>query len=196
MTTQVEETQSRIGKRPITLPDGVQFKLEGTLASVKGPKGELSRTLPEQVEVKVEDKTITVVPKAGSGKEGKQFQGLARALLENMFEGTSKGFSVSLDLKGVGYRAALNGNVLNMALGLSHPVNYTLPESISVKIETIDDGGLKTPRVHLSSHDKETLGQTAARIRSFRPPEPYTGKGVRYTGERIREKAGKAGGKK
>ena len=197
MTTQVQDVaQSRVGKRPLTLPDGVQFSVKGNHVSVKGPKGELARELPEQVELKIEDKVITVLPRAGMGKAGKQYQGLARALLASMVEGTSKGFTQSLDLRGVGYRATFENSTLTMALGLSHPVVFRLPESISVRIETIDEGGMKMPRVHLSSHDKEALGQAAARIRSFRPPEPYKGKGVRYTGERIREKAGKTGGKK
>jgi large subunit ribosomal protein L6 len=188
-------TQSRVGKRPVEIPDGVDVKLDGRNVTVKGPKGQLERVLPTHVSVEREGKTLTVVPAAGSGRKGKQFQGLARAMLSGMVEGTSKGFDVSLDLVGVGYRAELKGQSLNMALGLSHPVNYELPEAISCKVEIIDNAGLKTPRVHLSSYDKALLGQTAARIRSFRPPEPYKGKGVRYTGERIREKAGKAGAK-
>ena len=197
MTTQIQDVaQSRIGKRPLALPEGVQCTIQGSHVSVKGPKGELARDLPAQVEVKLEGKTVTVLPRSGTGKTGKQFQGLARALLESMVEGTSKGFTRSMDLRGVGYRASIEGSVLTMALGLSHPVVYRLPTSVSVRIETIDEGGMKMPRVHLSSHDKEVLGQVAARIRSFRPPEPYKGKGVRYTGERIREKAGKTGGKK
>jgi large subunit ribosomal protein L6 len=197
MTTETQEVaQSRIGKRPLALPDGVQCLIQGNHISVKGPKGELAREMPEQVEISMEDKTITVMPRSGTGKVGKQFQGLARALLESMVEGTSKGFTRSLDLRGVGYRATIDGSTLTMALGLSHPVVFRLPESVSVRIETIDEGGMKMPRVHLTSHDKEALGQAAARIRSFRPPEPYKGKGVRYTGERIREKAGTTGGKK
>ncbi|MGD8859168.1 MAG: 50S ribosomal protein L6 [Myxococcales bacterium] len=190
-----EVAHSRVGKRPIEVPDGVQVKLEGRDVTVKGPKGELQRVLPSDVKVDVGDKEIVVNPAPGSGRKGKQFQGLARALLAGMIEGTSKGFEVSLDLVGVGYRAEIKGNTLNMALGLSHPVNYDLPKSVSARVEVIDEGGMKKPRVHLSSHDKVVLGQTAARIRSFRPPEPYKGKGVRYTGERIREKAGKAGAK-
>jgi len=191
-----EGTQSRVGKRPLVLPDGVQLKIDGENVSVKGPKGELSRKMPRDVTVKLDDKTVTVVPDAGAGRRGKQFQGLARALLASMVEGTANGFSASLDLKGVGYRAELSGQQLTMSLGLSHQVKYQLADSIQARVEIIDEGGIKTPRVHLTSHDKEALGQAAARIRSFRPPEPYKGKGVRYTGERIREKAGKAGGKK
>ncbi|MDD9946678.1 MAG: 50S ribosomal protein L6 [Myxococcales bacterium] len=188
--------QSRVGKRPLSLPEGVQLKVDGRNVTVKGPKGELSRTMPTSVSVNVDGKTVTVVPDAGAGRRGKQFQGLARALLASMVEGTANGFNVSLDLKGVGYRAELKGQELTMSLGLSHQVKYPLSDAIKAKVEIIDEGGIKTPRVHLTSHDKEALGQAAARIRSFRPPEPYKGKGVRYTGERIREKAGKAGGKK
>jgi large subunit ribosomal protein L6 len=193
---QTESTQSRVGKRPLPIPAGVEVKVEGRKVSVKGPKGTLAREMPEQVKIEIKDKTITVVPLDTAGRTGKQFQGLARALLDGMLEGTSKGFNVSLDLIGVGYRAEVKGQQLNLALGLSHPVNYKLPEGVSARVEIIDEAGIKKPRLHLSSYDKMVLGQTAARIRSFRPPEPYKGKGVRYTGERVREKAGKAGGGK
>jgi large subunit ribosomal protein L6 len=189
-------TQSRLGKKPIPLPKGVDFKLEGRKATVKGPKGTLSRELPTGIKITVVDQEIIVEPDAGAGRRGRQFQGLTRALLNNMVSGTSTGFALSLDLVGVGYRAELKGQDVNLALGLSHPVKYTLPASVSARVETIDEGGIKRPRLHLTSYDKEALGQTAARIRSFRPPEPYKGKGVRYTGEKLREKAGKAGGKK
>lgn len=182
---QTDGAQSRVGKRPVVLPDGVQLKVDGNLVSVKGPKGELTRKMPELVELTVEDKQVVVAPKAGAGKQGKQFQGLARALLGSMVEGISNGFNISLDLKGVGYRATLDGQTVTMALGLSHQVVYRLPDSVSARVETIDEGGMKTPRLHLTSYDKEALGQTAARIRSFRPPEPYKGKGVRYLGETI-----------
>jgi large subunit ribosomal protein L6 len=194
--SQTESTQSRVGKRPLPIPSGVEVKIEGRKISVKGPKGALVREMPEQVKIEIKDKTITVVPLDTAGRTGKQFQGLARALLDGMLEGTSKGFNVSLDLIGVGYRAEVKGQQLNLALGLSHPVNYKLPEGVSARVEIIDEAGIKKPRLHLSSYDKMVLGQTAARIRSFRPPEPYKGKGVRYTGERVREKAGKAGGGK
>jgi large subunit ribosomal protein L6 len=193
---QTESTQSRVGKRPLPIPAGVEVKIEGRKVSVKGPKGALVREMPEQVKIEIKDKTISVVPLDTAGRTGKQFQGLARALLDGMLEGTSKGFNVSLDLIGVGYRAEVKGQQLNLALGLSHPVNYKLPEGVSARVEIIDEAGIKKPRLHLSSYDKMVLGQTAARIRSFRPPEPYKGKGVRYTGERVREKAGKAGGGK
>ena len=206
MTTQAQKvdethestsvTQSRLGKRPVPLPKGVDFKLTGRKATVKGPKGELSRDLPEGIKVTVVDNEIVIEPAAGAGRIGRQYQGLTRALLSSMVKGTSEGYAISLDLVGVGYRAEVKGQDVTLALGLSHQVNYTMPKSVSARVETIDEGGIKRPRLHLASFDKEALGQTAARIRSFRKPEPYKGKGVRYTGEKLREKAGKAGGKK
>ncbi len=194
MTTTVETgAQSRVGKVPLPLPAGVEAKITGRMISIKGPKGAIERELPNEVKVELKDKTLFVSPVAGSGRRGKQFQGLVRALLGGMVEGTAKGFQISMDLIGVGYRAEVKGQQLNLALGLSHPVQFKLPDQIQARVEIIDEAGIKKPRLHLSSHDKMVLGQTAARIRSFRPPEPYKGKGVRYTGERIREKAGKAG---
>jgi large subunit ribosomal protein L6 len=189
-------TQSRVGKKPIPLPKGVDFKLNGRTVTVKGSKGELSRELPEGIKVVVEDGEIVIEPAAGAGKRGRQFQGLTRALLAAMVKGVAEGYATSLDLVGVGYRAEVKGSDVTLALGLSHQVKYTMHKSVAGRVETIDEGGVKRPRLHLTSHDKEALGQTAARIRSFRPPEPYKGKGVRYTGEKLREKAGKAGGKK
>jgi large subunit ribosomal protein L6 len=150
--------------------------------------------MPADVKIEIKGKTVTIAPTAG--RQGKQYQGLARALLAGMVEGAAKGFAISLDLIGVGYRCEVKGQQLNLALGLSHPVQYKLPDSVSARVEIIDEAGIKKPRLHLASSDKMELGQTAARIRSFRPPEPYKGKGVRYTGERVREKAGKAGGGK
>jgi large subunit ribosomal protein L6 len=136
---------------------------------------------------------VKVLPSAPL--EGPRLQGLTWALLKNMVQGVSKGYALSLDLVGVGYRAELKGQSLTLALGLSHPVSLVLPNEIKARVETIDEGGTKKPRLHLESHDKELLGQIAAKIRSFRPPEPYKGKGVRFTGEKVRMKAGKAGGK-
>jgi large subunit ribosomal protein L6 len=129
----------------------------------------------------------------GSGKAGRQYQGLVRAMLQSMVQGCSEGFKLTLDFRGVGYRAEFKDDILKMVVGLSHHVHMPIPESVSVKIETIDQAGTKFPRVHLESYDKEVLGQVAARIRDVRPPEPYKGKGVRYTNERVREKAGKTG---
>ncbi|HMI94185.1 MAG TPA: 50S ribosomal protein L6 [Polyangiales bacterium] len=194
-TVQVQEfAQSRVGKRPIVLPSGVELKVQGRKVSVKGPKGSVEREMPADIKIEIKDKTVTIAP--AEGRQGKQYQGLARALLAGMVEGASKGFAISLDLIGVGYRCEVKGQQLNLALGLSHPVQYKLPDSVSARVEIIDEAGIKKPRLHLTSSDKMELGQTAARIRSFRPPEPYKGKGVRYTGERVREKAGKAGGGK
>ena len=130
-----------------------------------------------------------------AGLEGPKFQGLTRALVANMVKGVSTGYAMSLDLHGVGYRAELKGRELTLSLGLSHQVKFNLPEGINAKVEILDEGGTKRPRLHLDAANNELLGQTAARIRSFRPPEPYKGKGVRYTGEKIRMKAGKAGAK-
>jgi large subunit ribosomal protein L6 len=189
-------TQSRIGKRPVPLPKGVDFKLDGRKATIKGPKGELSREFPPGIRITVVDQELVVEPEVGAGRQGRQYQGLVRALLASMVNGVSTGYAMSLDLVGVGYRAEVKGQDITLALGLSHQVKYVLPKSVSARVETIDEGGVKRPRLHLASHDKEALGQTAARIRSFRKPEPYKGKGVRYTGEKLREKAGKAGGKK
>jgi large subunit ribosomal protein L6 len=189
-------TQSRVGKMPVPLPKGVEFKLEGRKVTIKGAKGTLSREMPGGIKMSVVDNELVVEPEVGAGREGRQYQGLVRALLASMVKGVSTGFAMSLDLVGVGYRAEVKGQEVHLALGLSHPVKYVMPTTVSARVETIDEGGIKRPRLHLASHDKEALGQTAARIRSFRKPEPYKGKGVRYTGEKLREKAGKAGGKK
>lgn len=187
------DKHSRIGKQPIPIPDGVQIQVQGSAVIIKGPRGELVREVPEQVEVRTEDGKLHLAPKKGTGKLGRQYQGLTRALLRNAVQGVSEGFKLSLDLYGVGYRAELEGRNLTLNLGLSHPVHYPLPEGIGARVEIIDEAGTKRPRLHLESNDKELLGATASRIRSFRPPEPYKGKGVRYTGERIVMKAGKAG---
>jgi large subunit ribosomal protein L6 len=195
--TQTQEiSHSRIGKRPVPVPKGVDIKLDGRHVTVKGPKGELARELPAGIKIIVKDQELHVEPEPGAGRKGRQFQGLTRALLASMVNGAATGYTLSLDLVGVGYRAELKGQDLHLALGLSHPVKYPLAKSVSARVEIIDEGGIKRPRLHLSSHDKEALGQAAARIRSFRPPEPYKGKGVRYTGEKLREKAGKTGTKK
>jgi large subunit ribosomal protein L6 len=193
--TQTTQRQSRVGKVPVTAPKGVELSTDTGVVKIKGPKGSLTRRLPPKVRVEKKDESFVVVITDGAGDEGPKYQGLMRALLANMVKGVSEGYKKSLDLYGVGYRAELKGRDLNLALGLSHPVKYTLPEGINCKVEILDEGGTKRPRVHLDSCDKELLGQTAARIRSFRPPEPYKGKGVRYVGEKIRTKAGKAGAK-
>ena len=185
--------ESRVGKVPVTIPGGVQISIDGQSVNVKGPKGEMKRSFRPEVTLSQVDNKIVVAPRAGAGQPGVQFQGLTRALIHNMVQGVSEGYKTTLDLYGVGYRAELKGQDLTLSLGLSHQVKMTLPASIKARVETIDEAGTKRPRLHLESYDKERLGQIAARIRSYRPPEPYKGKGVRYTGERVREKAGKAG---
>lgn len=186
---------SRTGKRAIEIPAGVTVTITGTTFAVKGPKGSSQRPLHASVDVVKNGQSIEVRPKKGSGLSGAQYQGLTRALLRNIVDGVTKGYDQALDLIGTGYKADVKGQELTLALGYSHPIVFTLPADVKARVEIIDVGGTKKPRLHLSSHDKESLGQTAARIRSFRAPEPYKGKGVRYVDEKVREKAGKAGSK-
>ena len=185
--------QSRNGKKPVVLVDGVSASINGQTVTIKGPKGEISRTFRPEVTVSQENGELTVRPTEGSGQDGLMFQGTTRALLVNMVEGAKNGYQRSLDFRGVGYRAEHTDGKLKMTVGLSHHPEVAIPDSVSVKIEQIDMAGTKFPRVHLECIDKEVVGRVAARIRSIRPPNPYGGKGVRYTGERIREKAGKSG---
>jgi large subunit ribosomal protein L6 len=188
--------QSRTGKRPVTLPSGVKASVQDGVLTVAGPKGTLSRPIPASVKVQHDGSEVTIVPVDGvEAKEGRKYQGLFRALVKNMVHGAAQGFEASMDLYGVGYKAELNGSQLTLALGLSHQVKFSLPSEVKGKVEIIDEAGQKRPRLILTSSNNEILGQVAAKIKSYRPPEPYKGKGVRFTGERIREKAGKAGGK-
>jgi len=193
--TKTEQRVSRIGKRPIPVPAGVTFNVANGKVSAKGPKGTVERPLHANVEIVKEGASLVIKPKQEAGDSGARVQGLTRALVRNILEGVSTGYKISLDLIGTGYRAEVKGQDLTLALGYSHPVQYKMPVGVAAQVEIIDVGGTKKPRLHLTSSDKELLGQTAARIRSFRPPEPYKGKGVRYVDEKIREKAGKAGGK-
>ena len=185
--------QSRNGKKPVEIAQGVQISISGQDITAKGPKGELTHTLRPEVAVTQSEGVLTVRPAPGAGKAGLQYQGLTRAILRNMVEGVANGYKRSLDFRGVGYRAEFKNNQLKMTVGLSHQPVLDIPKVVSIKVETMDEAGTKFPRVHLESPDKEIIGRVAARIRQMRPPEPYNGKGVRYTGERIREKAGKAG---
>jgi large subunit ribosomal protein L6 len=185
--TQEGILQSRIGKRPIPLPKGVTATVKERLIEIKGPKGSLARDLPPNVSVKVEGGKILVVPTV-AGRDGARFQGLAWALLGGMVLGVANGYTKTLQLVGTGYRAELKGQVLNLSLGFSHPIAFPLPQGIKCEIP----GESKGTILILTGSDKEKMGQTAAKIRSFRPPEPYGGKGVRYQGEKVREKAGKA----
>ena len=193
MTEAQTQKQSRNGKKPVAVAKGVQVNINGQDITVKGPKGEMTYTVRSEVAIKQDGDNLFVTPVDGAGKEGLQYQGLTRALLNNMVEGVATGYKRSLDFRGVGYRAEFKNDQLKMTVGLSHQPIVDIPKAVSVKVETIDEAGTKFPRVHLESPDKQLVGRIAARIRQMRPPEPYNGKGVRYTGERIREKAGKAG---
>ncbi|MGB3051909.1 MAG: 50S ribosomal protein L6 [Polyangiales bacterium] len=185
--------QSRNGKKPVEVAKGVQISISGQDIKAKGPKGELTQTLRPEVVVTQEEGVLRVRPAPGAGKTGLQYQGLTRSIIRNMVEGVAHGYKRSLDFRGVGYRAEFKNDKLKMTVGLSHQPIIDIPKSVAVTVETIDEAGTKFPRVHLESPDKQLVGRIAARIRQMRPPEPYNGKGVRYTGERIREKAGKAG---
>jgi large subunit ribosomal protein L6 len=182
--------QSRVGKRPIVLPKGVTVNATSGKFEVKGPKGQLSRPMTPNVKVKAEGNELFVVPTV-EGRDGARFQGLARSILSGMVEGAANGYTKTLQLVGTGYRAEVKGKILNLALGFSHPINFPIPDGITVTIP----GDSKGTLVILTGADKEKMGQTAAKIRGFRPPEPYGGKGVRYQGEKVREKAGKAASK-
>ncbi len=178
---------SRIGNNPVTIPSGVTVTINDKTITVKGKLGELSQDF-DTVGVKVEEDNV-VVTRSSENKDSKAKHGLYRALVNNMIEGVSKGFTKELELVGVGYRASNQGNVLELALGFSHNIVMSLaPE---VKVETISEKG-KNPIIKLTSHDKQLVGQIAAKIRGFRKPEPYKGKGIKFVGEIIRRKAGKS----
>ncbi|RMG36555.1 MAG: 50S ribosomal protein L6 [Gammaproteobacteria bacterium] len=174
---------SRIAKAPITVPSGVEVKIEGQHISVKGPKGALEMDVHPDASVSIDDGVITVRP-AGETKNGWAMAGTMRALVNNMVTGVSQGFQKKLELVGVGYRAQAKGKVLNLTLGFSHPVDYQVPEGITIETPSQTE-------VVVSGSDKQKVGQVAAEIRSFRPPEPYKGKGVRYADERIIRKEAK-----
>ena len=178
---------SRIGKRPVPVPAKVAVTVDGQAVTVKGPKGELSRVFPEGVLISQESETVVVQPQDGSRKS-RERHGLCRTLVANMIEGVSSGYQKRLEIQGVGYRAQVQGKHLNMRLGYSHPVIFEPPEGIQFAVEN-------NTNVVVSGIDKEIVGNMAAKIRAARPPEPYKGKGVRYAGEYVRRKAGKAGKK-
>lgn len=176
---------SRIGKMPVSVPSGVSVDIDGQRVKVKGPKGELNRQFHENVMIALEDGDA-IVNRADDTRESRALHGLSRALLANMVEGVSDGFKKELEVVGVGYRAQLKGRDIEMQLGFSHPVNFAAPDGITFEVP-------EPTRIIISGIDKELVGQVAANIRKIRPPEPYKGKGVRYSGEHIRRKAGKAG---
>lgn len=178
---------SRIGKAPISIPQGVTVTINGDVVAVKGKLGELTQEVKD-IAIKQEDGQL-VVENSGNVKQLNAKHGLYRALLNNMVQGVSQGFTKELELVGVGYRASNQGQKLDLALGFSHNIVLELPSEI--KLETINEKG-KNPIIKLTSHDKQLLGQVAAKIRSFRKPEPYKGKGVKFVGEELRRKAGKS----
>jgi large subunit ribosomal protein L6 len=174
---------SRIGKKPVSVPAGVTAAIDGGLLKVKGPKGELSLTLRDEISYDLGDGQISVQP-ANDSKQARAFWGMQRTLVQNLVTGVSEGFTKVLEITGVGYRAAAQGKVLKLQLGYSHDVNYDIPEGITVK--TPD-----ATTVEISGHDKQKVGQVAAEIRRWRKPEPYKGKGIKYRGEFIFRKEGK-----
>jgi large subunit ribosomal protein L6 len=182
---------SRIGKAPVTIPQGVEVNMEGNTIHVKGPKGELKQDIDTCITVSIEDGVINFARENDQNDQRSKL-GLYRALVNNMVEGVSKGYTVQQELVGVGYRASVQGQNLELALGYSHNVVFQIPAEISVKAE--QERG-KNPIVTLESHDKQLIGQVAAKIRSLRKPEPYKGKGIRFVGEQIRRKAGKSAAK-
>jgi large subunit ribosomal protein L6 len=179
---------SRIGKKPIPIPDKVTVTIDGRTVTVKGSKGELKRTLPEGVTLAQEDGNI-VVTRINESRMARERHGLCRTLVANMVEGVSKGYERKLEIQGVGYRAAVQGSNLNLNMGYSHPVLIEPPSGIAFVVEG-------NTNVTVSGIDKELVGNTAAKVRAVRPPEPYKGKGIRYQGEKVRRKVGKTGGKK
>ena len=178
---------SRIGKNPIPVPDKVSVEIKGLAVKVKGPKGELSRVLPEGVELAQADNSVTVNPSSTS-RRSRERHGLCRTLVANMVEGVSKGFSKKLEIIGVGYRAQVKGKKLVVSAGYSHPVEMDAPDGVTYAVEN-------NTLVTVSGADKELVGNEAAKVRGIRPPEPYKGKGIKYEGERILRKAGKTGKK-
>ena len=183
---------SRIGKNPITIPSGVEVKLNGTTVSVKGSKGTLTQEIDSCVTITIEDNVITFSRESDSPQHRAK-HGLYRSLVNNMIVGVSEGYKKQMEVIGVGYRAVVTGQTLELALGYSHPIVMEVPSEIMVSAETLKG---KAPVVTLESFDKQLVGQVAAKIRSLRKPEPYKGKGIRFVGEDIRRKAGKAAGKK
>lgn len=184
---------SRIGKNPIALPSGVSIDVsKGNLVTVKGPKGELTQQVDPAIGVEIKESEIQVTRPTDS-KRHRSFHGLYRSLIANMVEGVTNGYTLELEVIGVGYRAENKKNLLILTLGYSHPIYFMVPQEVAV--ETVSAKG-KNPIIKLSSNDKQLIGQVAAKIRAFRKPEPYKGKGIRFVGEDIRRKAGKTAAKK
>jgi large subunit ribosomal protein L6 len=178
---------SRIGKKPIGIPDKVEVKISGSTVDVKGPKGQLSYTFRPEVKIEKVEKAINVTP-ANTSTSARALWGMSRTLLGNMVTGVTTGFVKSLEFNGVGYKAAVSGSTLTLNLGYSHPIDYKLPKGVEAKVNK--------NVIEIHGADKELVGFVAAQVRSFREPEPYKGKGLKYTDEKIIRKAGKTGAKK
>jgi len=176
---------SRIGKKPIAIPAGVNISLTGDMLQVAGPRGRLSQTIPSSVTVTVSPLEITVT-RHSDEHSVRAMHGLIRSLIANMVTGVTKGYQKVLEINGVGYRAAVKGQVLNLNLGHSHPIDFEIPQGIKISVD-------KNVRVVVEGFDKQLVGQVAANIRQYRPVEPYLGKGIRYEGEKVRKKVGKTG---
>ena len=174
---------SRIGKQPITIPAKVKVEVNGQKVKVEGPKGKLTWELPKRASIKVEGTTVTISRK-GEDSESRALHGLSRALVNNMVKGVSDGFVKKLEINGVGFKAAVVGKVVNLSLGYSHPLNYTIPDQIKVTVE-------ENTKLTIEGPDKQLVGKVASEIRSYYPPEPYKGKGVKYSDEKIVRKEGK-----
>lgn len=177
---------SRIGRLPVDIPSGVQVELTGSKIRVKGPKGELAREFSSLITIKMEDNQLKIARNSDNSEE-RALHGTTRAVLANMIHGVSKGFEVILEVEGVGYRAEMDGKKLALFVGYSHPVKIEPPAGIAFETDA------KTRQIKILGFDKELVGQVAANVRNVRPPEPYHGKGLRYLGEKVRRKAGKAG---
>lgn len=173
---------SRIGKKPVAIPAGVTVQVDGRRVLVKGPKGELTMTLPQMVQASVKDGAVVVTADEDTAA-GRSRHGLGRSLIANMVDGVAKGYSIDLELQGVGFRAAVQGSKITMTIGYSNPVEFVAPKGINLAV--------KESIITISGADKQQVGDVAARMRSFYPPEPYKGKGIRYKGEHVRRKAGK-----
>lgn len=182
---------SRIGKNPITVPSGVELSIQGNVVTVKGPKGELTQEVDENISLNYADSVLTL-SRPNDNKEIRAKHGLYRALINNMVVGVSEGYKVQLQMVGVGFRASAQGQQLSVSLGYSHPIIMELPKEVKLEAETKKG---EAPLVTLSSHDKQLLGTVVAKVRSLRKIEPYKGKGVRFLGEQVRRKAGKTAAK-
>ena len=174
---------SRIGKQPIAIPPNVKVEVKGQKVSVEGPKGKLNWELPRRTSLKVDNGKV-IVSRQGDDSESRALHGLSRALVNNMVRGVSEGFSKKLEIQGVGFKAAVAGKAVNLNLGYSHPISYPIPDQIKVTVE-------ENTKLTIEGPDRQVVGQVAAEIRAFYPPEPYKGKGVRYTDERVVRKEGK-----